>query len=884
MKQYRYDFSVIMSVYQVSDFLKEAVESLIHQTIGFSRIQLIMVDDGSTDGSGIICDEYKKKYPENIVVVHKDNGGLSSARNVGLPLIEGRYVSFLDPDDTLPHDTFNKVRVFMDQHPEVDLSCIPIFYFGDMSGPHHLNYKFDEGTRVIDLSLDENSHYILLSAATAFYRSKVIKDLQFDTKLYTAEDAKENLRILMANPKLGVIANTSYNYRKHGNSVLDKSKYTSAWYLDYLNRFSLWALDFAEEKNGFIPKFVQYTVMNDLQWKFNQGHIPDGVLSEQELNDYKKILFNIIHRIDDDIILGQDEMFFERKLYLLLEKNGFEPSSWKSINLQDALSELSTVICFIHVTDEYLCIEGYQTIPFQLFKSAKITAILNEHYNIDTSFVDYKETVFSADIPIASRYYFKANIPIESIRKEKEIDVVFACIYDDIFVIQKNIRNGLYAPITTELKHSWSIEQGCLLHLYKKGVRIKWVGAHHLLQILKNEIVLLFELLRKESAGTKKAIIARLLYRLLHLIAPQNIWLIADKADRADDNGEAFFKYIISLGEKAKCIPVFAIGKNSSDYKRLKKYGHIVPYMSWRHKMIHLLAKHTISAYSHDEISTPFRDYTYLYADLQNNNRIIFLQHGITKDDVSKNLNRYHKNFSLFITSVMKERDSILNGNYGYTSEQVVLTGFPRFDYLHDNKKKFITVMPTWVRKLCGRYLPESSRWELLPGFEKSEYYKFYSELLNNKELLNTADQLGYKVRFLIHPVFQPYINLFHFDKRVDILDSNTVYKDVFAESSLITTDYSSVAFDFAYLKKPVLYTQFDLNHYEEGYFNYERDGFGEVVHTVDDAVKMLISYMHDGCILKDCYKQRIEDFFCFNDNNNCERVYNAIIEMDDKE
>ena len=439
MEQYRFDFSVVMSIYQVSKFLKEAVESLVHQTIGFSRIQLIMVDDGSTDGSEKICEDYKKKYPDNVIVIHKENGGLSSARNAGLPYVEGRYVSFLDPDDTLPHDAFNIVRIFMDQHPEVDLSCIPIYYFGDMTGPHHLNNKFEEGTRVIDLSKDANSHYVLLSAATAFYRAEAVKKLKFDTKLYTAEDAKENLRILLGNPKLGVIADTLYNYRKHGNSILDKSKYTPSWYLGYLKRFSLWALDSAEAKYGFIPKFVQYTVMNDLQWKFNQGHIPAGVLSDQELNDYKKLLFSIAHRIDDDIILRQDEMFFERKFFLLLEKNGFEPSAWKSIKIQDALSELSTVICFMHVTDDYLGIEGYQTIPFQLVNSAKIRVILNGNCSIEASFVDYKEIVYSADTPIASRYYFTVKIPTEKIKEETTINISVACMYDDIFIIQKKV-------------------------------------------------------------------------------------------------------------------------------------------------------------------------------------------------------------------------------------------------------------------------------------------------------------------------------------------------------------------------------------------------------------------------------------------------------------
>ena len=130
MEQYRYDFSVVMAVYNVENYIREAVESLIHQTIGFSHIQLIMVDDGSTDTSGKICDEYQKKYSENVVVIHKENGRQASARNAGLPYVKGKYVNFLDPDDTLDADVMEKVKAFMDTHSETDVCSIPYFLFG----------------------------------------------------------------------------------------------------------------------------------------------------------------------------------------------------------------------------------------------------------------------------------------------------------------------------------------------------------------------------------------------------------------------------------------------------------------------------------------------------------------------------------------------------------------------------------------------------------------------------------------------------------------------------------------------------------------------------------------------------------------------------------
>ncbi len=85
-----YAFSVVTAVYNAEPFLPDTVRSLLEQDFGFDRVQLILVDDGSTDGSAAMCDAYRKAHPDNVVVVHKENGGVSSARNEGLKHIQGR--------------------------------------------------------------------------------------------------------------------------------------------------------------------------------------------------------------------------------------------------------------------------------------------------------------------------------------------------------------------------------------------------------------------------------------------------------------------------------------------------------------------------------------------------------------------------------------------------------------------------------------------------------------------------------------------------------------------------------------------------------------------------------------------------------------------------
>ena len=290
--QFPYEFSVIMAVYNTEAYLREAVDSLIAQTIGFDRIQLILADDGSTDGSGKVCDEYAAKYPGNVVVIHKENGGQASARNEALMHAQGRYVNFLDSDDKLSADAMEKAGAFMRAHEnETDICCIPMRFFGTKQGEHPLNYKFAGGNRVIDLMQEQNALFFQMSAASAFYKADAARTMQFDTR-HNAEDAKENIRILLNNPHIGIVSDTCYLYRKHGASTLDSVKSKKTWYLPQLKYFSIWALDKAFCRYGYVPAFVQHAVMYDLQWKVQLDRIPTDVLSPAEEKEFESLLFH----------------------------------------------------------------------------------------------------------------------------------------------------------------------------------------------------------------------------------------------------------------------------------------------------------------------------------------------------------------------------------------------------------------------------------------------------------------------------------------------------------------------------------------------------------------------------------------------------------------
>ena len=101
-------------------------------------------------------------------------------------------------------------------------------------------------------------------------------------------------------------------------------------------------------------------------------------------------------------------------------------------------------------------------------------------------------------------------------------------------------------------------------------------------------------------------------------------------------------------------------------------------------------------------------------------------------------------------------------------------------------------------------------------------------------------------------------------------------------ESSILVTDFSSVQFDFAYMKKPVIYYQFDqkkyyLGHYAKGYFEYAKDGFGPVVQNIKELLEQLNNVMENQQVMPEQYRKRVDVFFGTVDDQNCERTFQAI-------
>jgi CDP-glycerol glycerophosphotransferase (TagB/SpsB family) len=133
----------------------------------------------------------------------------------------------------------------------------------------------------------------------------------------------------------------------------------------------------------------------------------------------------------------------------------------------------------------------------------------------------------------------------------------------------------------------------------------------------------------------------------------------------------------------------------------------------------------------------------------------------------------------------------------------------------------------------------------------------------------------------------QKYVNDFSSDSKHIIIADSKKYdvQQLLMESAVLITDYSSVYFDFAFMKKPIIYYHFDYDkyrkgQYQEGYFSYTNDGFGDVVTTEADLLEVLSNILAANLVMPSKYINRVDNFFTFRDNKNCERAYIAIKAM----
>lgn len=354
----------------------------------------------------------------------------------------------------------------------------------------------------------------------------------------------------------------------------------------------------------------------------------------------------------------------------------------------------------------------------------------------------------------------------------------------------------------------------------------------------------------------------------------RDFWLVCEDKNEARDNGYWFFKYVRENHPKQKIA--YAINKKAVDYNKVKDLGKVISYGGLSHWFWYLVADKNISS---QKSGKPNAALCYLFEvvlKLRKKNRY-FLQHGVTINNVEF---LHYKNTYMhkFMVATIQE-EKFIKSKFGYPGGSICLTGFCRFDELFDvtvNKKQ-ILVMPTWRQWIAKGV--ETEKIEGSNVFEETNYFKTWKSFLNSEELNSLLEKYDKELVFYPHRNMQQYIDKFSTNcKRIKIANSAEYdVQTLLKESALLITDYSSVFFDFAYMKKPIIFYQFDedafrKHQYSEGYFDYKNNGLSDWCENEEQLINLL-----RNCLDNNLQKQNIDavdEYFAHRDNKNCERNY----------
>ncbi len=880
MEELKYNFSVIVAIDERMEdivLLEESIESVTGQTLGLQGIQLILADLSSSETVRECCREYEQQYSSNVVYLNLDREKKINHIETIIDYLQGTYVTFLAAGDKWSKTAFSEAALFYETHREIDVvSCKCGLQEAGGTYIYLLDYKFEQkGT--IDIA--ERPNCIQPGVEGIFIRKEAIEKNELSSNSGKSSQYFFITLLILKKMKYGILPSAVY-YRTKGGGGLQRCA-TADGLTKRCEETENWKelFDFSKQTYRSIIPYIQYVVFFGILQSMTTPVSEE--FSEAELSGYKSRLRDLLKEIDDRIIWDRKLAYHSYQLYALRLKYDMDVLKkaklkkgrmvYQGMRLLNVKHPSRIKINVLKIEGDLLLIQGVSSLS-RLGERCKLYIKSNsgECQRIKLHRLSYgHKFAFNREL-IFENQGFELEIPIE----EKKYLSFFAEIDGKKVKLSPSFQ--AFGKLNREFPHTYYAHEKYLIKYENNSIKcFRKRPKIHLIA----EIRYLGDLLK---CGKGNMVRYRLRYYWGKLFSRKPIWLISDRTDMAGDNGEQFFRYMNRIKEKDNYQIYFVLSETCQDFSRLKQYGKVLSLESTKYKRKFLLADKIFSSQAGQLIQNAFGDDKGYVQDLFDFD-FIFLQHGIIKDDFSAWLHKQKYNIRMFVTSTEAERNSIIHGGYGYTEQDIVLTGLPRFDALENHRKKEIIVCPTWRKKLAGPLLPGSSERPYQEAFKYSGYFEFYNRLINDPELLAALKQYGYTASFYIHPCFKKQAVDFQSNEQIKVIGDGIDYSRIFSEGALMVTDYSSVYFDFAYLKKPVIYAMFDYEEYyqshtcKRGYFDYETDGFGVCCYNYPSTVEAIIRAVANDCQMEEVYRDRVEHFFAWTDRNNCRRVLEAV-------
>ncbi len=859
-------FGLIAAVYNVARYLPEFIRSIEAQTHPLSDVLVVLVDDGSTDTSLELLLDWQLRQPDLVRVVSQANGGQAAARNAGLDLVaDCEWVSFPDPDDALDENYLSEVSRAVDAKPDLAMAATNRLVWreatGEIADQHPLHEFFTGGNRVEDL--DETPAFFHGAANAAFFRGSLIaaERLRFDPRIRpNFEDGHFCQRYLLAaaRPLVAFWASARYLYRRRADqssatqtSALQPSRFVEVPRHGYLELLRAGA----DRRGGRAPGWLQNMVIYELTYylRAEDSAWSGATACRGEVADvFVDLLREIRGELDTALIQG-----FSRRLMR---------AHWRQILLHGLVQERWHTPYVVRQCEDRR--HGQVLVAYRFTGPDPGLGVSVDAHTVPPVATKIRSYRFWEHEVLQER---RAWLP-EAIAVQIELGGEPVAIGDKwLDYVPTSARPAEARPKAPATSPP-----------AKRGSPPGLVGLDRLLNRARRVRA---ELSRTQLRLRTTPSIARLppVQRRF-----EDAWVLMDRVSDADDNGERLFEYLRE--HRTDINAWFVIERGSRDFARLRKTSdRIIGYGSWPWRLLMLNAGHLISSHIGAAVHRPVEA-----LELRRGLppwRFTFLQHGVIRDDISGWLNR--KELDLFITSSPAEHESIVGdgSNYVFTEKEVKRTGLARFDRLtriastvSEAEQDLILVVPTWRSWLSPEIEPGAQR-QVISDFENTEYARNWFGLLHSPALRELCANEGLRIGFLPHPLIQTAMAGVRLpDHVLPLRYGDTDVQRLFARAAVMVTDYSSTVFNAAYIDRPVSYFQFDRELVEagghvgrKGYFDWERDGFGPVSFTADDAVSDIVATVEAGRRLREPYATRAARTFPERDGRCCERIVAAI-------
>lgn len=892
--------------------LKKLITNVKSEVAGYS-CEMLVVGKVSAKTDALLREQNTEDFSIRVI---KQTGNTAKDLNTALDLAEGEIIHITR--STCEYGN-GSIREAFKQLSSDDISSVSLTpYYVTVKGGETRIRQFKVGDQKypvrIDLATDNEdswSRYLF----TFFMKRQLAEDLRFSEDL-EYEYRREFLAELYARQPVYYLLEQKlisheypdvdmYNYHP---------MYNYDWYTDELKTLARELLDIDD------PNRINQRILMDfisMQFSANEGDRSKSILIGKDLDDYFDSISEILQGIDDDIISvlqsGQHRRIPFPMYYLFIEKKHGTGSvivhpeiSAKDYQFGDGY--IGTLYDF--VSDEgvilaksdrlYAGIRAVNLVGRELVFDVElnntyfddagafdISVISSKGEVIDIRRTDIYSLKKMFGISVFKRMTFQFSLPLT---ENSPVRYHMSVKYKGIEIIPRLSFNKPQSRIKSNQEHNfWNVSDNTLK--YDRSQREIVLMKRNGFRTLRNEIGYWSDIFSKNS--DKKRALAFVALRAAYYITKpyysrKNIWLTFDQLFKGGDNGEYFFRYVNDLKNDHQIL-YYVINEDTHEYRELsKKYKTVLKFSSFKHKLCSLHTNIIFTTRADATLYAGFAKTAEIFFRNLFNFDVVCLQHGLSIQQIAQYQNRVFDNLKYYFCVSKYEIDNLSRPVYGFEDKSMLaLTGAPRYDGLVGKPKKQIIISPTWRRNVTSGTNKKGSNHEYSSNFKSTHYYQIYNGLINDERLLDCAKETGYKLIYLIHPILSPQIDDFDKNDYVQILPGTEVnYEKILVDSALMLTDHSGIMYDFAYQRKPLIYYHPEElpPQYSEGGLNYETMGFGPVCRTREQVVEELCRAMRSDCRLEEKYKERIEDFFEFDDQRNCERVYKAALEFEKRQ